>query len=237
MSGAHLLLPEGQRYYDSLREQPRFDPSITPAEWRKGRLSQMPKLVLPEHVREPVDATVPAEETGTEVPLRIYAPKGDNPAVPVLVYFHGGGFVGGNLNSHAQIAANYCEYAQAVVIAVDYPLAPKHPFPAAVEASWSALRWAAANAERYGGDPERLAVVGESAGGNLTLVMGLLAKQREQPHLIQALVSLCPVVDAADMTRQSYKDFCDDEFEPKAQIEATSEDCHPPSSSLQRWTY
>ena len=74
-------------------------------------------------------------------------------------------------------------------------------------------------AEQYGADPRRLAVVGESAGGNLTMVMGLLAKQRAQPHLIKALVAVCPLVDAADMTRQSYTDFRDDEFENKAQIE------------------
>jgi acetyl esterase len=123
-----------------------------------------------------------------EIPIRIYTPLGDGP-FPVVVFFHGGGFTIGSLTSHDPVARRICGEAEAIVVAVDYRLAPEHRFPAAVEDAFAALQWVGANAASFGGDPGRLAVCGDSAGGNLSAVTALMARDAGGPPLrFQALV-------------------------------------------------
>jgi acetyl esterase len=121
------------------------------------------------------------------VPVRIYRPVGDGP-FGVLCFFHGGGFVLGDLNTHDGVCRQIAADAGCVVVAVDYRLAPEHPFPAAVEDCDAAVRWVAANAESFGGDPERLAVGGESAGGNLSAVMAQRMRDHHGPALAAQLL-------------------------------------------------
>jgi acetyl esterase len=113
--------------------------------------------------------TVSDRMVAGSVPVRVYRPEADGP-VPTLVYYHGGGFVIGNLETHDGVCRSLCHDTGAVVVSVDYRLAPEHHFPAAVEDTYAALRWVAAHIDEYGGDPNRIAVGGDSAGGNLAAV-------------------------------------------------------------------
>ena len=133
---------------------------------------------------------------GGEIGLRVYTPRpgsADRP-FPIVVHLHGAGFVAGDLDTHDSIARFHCHHADAVVIAVDYRLAPEHPFPAAVDDAYAAVEWAVEHARELHGDARRIAVLGDSAGGNLAAVVCQLAKARNGPRIaFQALVY--PVVD------------------------------------------
>src|SRR2546428_1392607 len=128
-----------------------------------------------------------------EIPVRVYTPEGRAP-FPVLVYFHGGGWVIGSLETHDGICRHLANAAGAVVVSVDYRLAPEHPFPASGEDAYAATRWVAANAAALGGDPRRIAVGGDSAGGNLAAVVSLMARDRGGPPLVFQLL-VYPVTD------------------------------------------
>ena len=133
---------------------------------------------------------------GGEIGLRIYTPRAgseDRP-FPMVVHLHGAGFVAGDLDTHDSIARFHCKHADAVVIAVDYRLAPEHPFPAGVDDAYAAVEWVVEHAREFHGDARRIAVLGDSAGGNLAAVVCQLAKARNGPRIaFQALVY--PVVD------------------------------------------
>lgn len=147
------------------------------------------------------DRTIPRPSGGSggsspagDIPIRIYTPIGEGP-FPVVVFYHGGGFTIGSLTSHDPVARRICAETEAVVVAVDYRLAPEHKFPAAVEDAFAALQWVGDNAASIGGDPSRIAVTGDSAGGNLSAVVCLLARDAGGPAIrFQALVY--PTTDA-----------------------------------------
>ncbi|MGH7896570.1 MAG: alpha/beta hydrolase [Candidatus Binatia bacterium] len=123
-----------------------------------------------------------------EIPLRVYTPEAASP-LPVLVYFHGGGWVIGNFETHDAVCRLLAKSAPAIVASVDYRLAPEHKFPAAAEDCYAATRWVAENAAAIGGAAEKLAVGGDSAGGNLAAVVSLMARDRKTPKIgLQLLV-------------------------------------------------
>jgi acetyl esterase/lipase len=128
------------------------------------------------------------------IPIRVYTPRGTAP-FPGLVYLHGGGWVIGSLETHDVPCRMLAERANAVVVAVDYRLAPEHPFPAAPEDAYAATAWVAAHAAELAVDPGRLAVGGDSAGGNLSAVVSLMARDRGGPRLAHQLL-VYPVTDA-----------------------------------------
>ncbi len=128
-------------------------------------------------------------------PARLYRPEaGGDHALPVLVFLHGGGFVIGDLDTHDSQARRLCRDLHALVVSVDYRLAPEHPFPAAVEDCLAATRWLADNAEELGGDGQRLAVGGDSAGGNLAAVVAQRCRDEGGPTLAAQLL-IYPVTD------------------------------------------
>ncbi|QYX76645.1 alpha/beta hydrolase [Streptomyces akebiae] len=129
------------------------------------------------------DTTVAGEQDGPAVPVRIYTPEGRDGDLPGLLYIHGGGFVAGSIDvSHAD-ATRIAAEVGAVVVAVDYRLAPEHPFPAGLEDCYAALTWTADHATELGIDRDRLGAAGESAGAGLTAAVTLLARDRGGPAL------------------------------------------------------
>jgi len=112
---------------------------------------------------------------------RIYWPVAEPDSLPVVVFYHGGGWVIGDLDSHDAMARAVAVGVGAVVVAVDYRLAPEHPFPAGVDDAFAALRWVGEHAAELGGDPTRIAVAGDSAGGNLSAVVSQLARDGGGP--------------------------------------------------------
>ncbi|MGE2834430.1 alpha/beta hydrolase [Mycobacterium sp. SMC-4] len=110
------------------------------------------------------------------VPVRVYRPPVDASVLPVVVFLHGGGWSVGDLDTYDGTARVHAVGAEAVVVSVDYRLAPEHPYPAAVEDSWAVTQWVLEHAGEVGGDPQRVAVAGDSAGGNLAAVVAQLAR-------------------------------------------------------------
>lgn len=133
---------------------------------------------------------------GGSLALRIYTPKGEGP-FPLMVYFHGSGFVVCSLDTHDGMCRNLCAGSGCVVVSVDYRLAPEHKFPAAVDDALAATRWVAANGSALGGDPGRILVAGDSAGGNLAAVTALRVRDEGGPKLIGQLL-IYPVTDYYD---------------------------------------
>src|SRR5438876_4668137 len=146
-------------------------------------------------------------EGAQAIPLRVYRPPGvsDSRRLPVLVYFHGGGWVIGDLETHDVLCRQLTAEAGVTVVNVDYRLAPEHKFPAAADDAWAATRWTVAHASEFGVDAGRLAVGGDSAGGNLAAVVALQARDAGAP-IIKLQVLVYPVTDVAAVSR-SYQDF------------------------------
>ena len=161
----------------------------------------------PEPVAKVENRTVPGP--AGDIPLRVYTPEARGP-LPILVFFHGGGWVIGNLETHDAVCRLLTNRAGCVVASVDYRLAPEHPFPAAAEDAYAATQWVARSAATIGGDPARVAVGGDSAGGNLAAVVSLMARDRGGPSLVHQLL-VYPVTDAPGETG-SYRDNAEGYF-------------------------
>lgn len=164
--------------------QARAQPS--PADAVKAVLKAQGKPATPEPVAKVQDSTFPGP--GGPVPIRIYTPKGSGP-MPVILYIHGGGWVIANLDTYDASPRALANGANAIVVSTHYRQAPEHPFPAAHEDTLAAYKWVLANAAKLGGDPKRVAVVGESAGGNMAADIAIAARdQKLQAPVAQVLV-------------------------------------------------
>lgn len=132
------------------------------------------------------------------IPLRVYTPRDpDGQPLPMLIYIHGGGWVIGSRDSH-DVPCRYLALAgDCIVVSVDYRMAPEHPFPEPVHDCWAAVQWIADNAEALGGSAERIAIGGDSAGGNLSTVMCLMARDQGGPPFVHQLL----IYPGTDMTR------------------------------------
>ncbi len=180
---------------------------LSPPEWRSvSQMSvaearaQMERMVA---LRPPCASTAHIESRTLpgplgEIPVRVYRPASRAP-LPVLVYLHGGGWVIGSLDSHEGVCRMLAELAGCLVVSVDYRLAPEHKFPAPLEDCYAALSWVAANAASLGGDPERIAIGGDSAGGTLSAAVALLSRDRGGPRLVHQLL-VYPATDVAGDT-------------------------------------
>jgi acetyl esterase/lipase len=149
------------------------------------------------------DTVAPGPAGEPDVAVRVYTPaEGEGPR-PGLLLIHGGGFVVGDLELEHPIAAHIAAEVGAVVVSVDYRLAPEHPFPAGLEDCYAALCWAAAKATELGIDPERLGVAGESAGGGLAAAVALLARDRGGPALCFQYLDIPELDDRMDTPSMS----------------------------------
>ena len=158
----------------------------------------------PTAIRKTTRETVQLEDFSISGPvgpisLRLYRPTAAISALPLVLYFHGGGFIGGSIDDADVPASFIAERCPALVLAVGYALAPARPFPAAPEDAHCAALWAIDNIERLGGDARRLAVAGDDAGGNLAASLTLIARDRHCPA-IAAQVLIGPMLDPS-MTR------------------------------------
>lgn len=176
----------------------------TPAEARATMLAQTAALGPPEPVAKIEDRAIGT--AGHSLPVRIYTPEGQAPFAG-LVYFHGGGWVIGSIATHDGLCRSIANAAGCVVVSVDYRLAPEHPFPAATEDAYAATQWVSNHADALGMDPARIAVGGDSAGGNLAAVTSLMARDRAGPKLALQVL-LYPIADY-DLNTSSYRDFAE----------------------------
>jgi acetyl esterase len=171
----------------------------TPAEARKNMRLRMIGLGKPEPVAAVEDFTAPVD--GGEIPVRLYRPSLAR-SLPVLVYFHGGGWVIGDLVTHDGLCRALANASGFAVASAEYRLAPEHCYPTAAEDAFVATRWVVDNAAKLGVDACRVAVGGDSAGGNLAAVVALMARDRGGPPLRSQLL-LYPVTDC-DLDTASY---------------------------------
>lgn len=193
--------PEAQLLLDALAEagMPPFGEAAVPATraMMQGFLEMQGEAVALASVS---DRTIPGP--AGEIPVRVYTPAGEGP-LPVVVYFHGGGFVLGDLEVVDKPCRQLADAADAIVVSVGYRLAPEHRYPAAFDDCYAATEWVAANAGQLGADPSRLAVAGDSSGGNLAAAVALAARDRNGPSLSAQLL-VYPVLDF-DFTSDSYR--------------------------------
>ncbi len=138
-----------------------------------------------------------------DLPVRLYTPEGIGP-FPVLMFFQKS-WCAGNLDTHEMMCRSICRGAKCLVMTVDYRLAPEYPFPAALEDCYKATSWMALNAKEHQGDPERIAVGGESGGGNFAAAIALMSRDKGGPILVFQLL-ICPAADFR-ITTTSWKDF------------------------------
>ena len=172
----------------------------TPAQVRE--ITRQRSAGLPrEDVASVSDHRLPVQ--GGDIVVRVFTPSG-TPPFPALVYFHGGGWVSGDVDTHEGICRTLANAASCIVASVDYRLAPEFRYPTAAEDCYAATRWVADHARNLGVDARRLAVCGDSAGGNLSAVVALMARDRGGPHLgLQVLV--VPITDC-EFDTPSYRE-------------------------------
>lgn len=188
--------------------------TMTGAEARAVIRSRFVPNPAPEPVGEVHDLHVPA--TDGSVAVRVYRPQATS-ALPVLVFAHGGGFVFCDLDSHDGLCRNLANLIPAVVVSVEYRLAPEHAWPTAAEDVYAVTEWAASHGAAFGGDPARIVVGGDSAGGNLAAVTAVMARDRGGPDLAAQLL-LYPVI-AADFDTESYTLFGRGYYNPRPALQ------------------
>ena len=164
---------------------------MTIPEARRATQARIRRRRKPIPIASIADRTIPGP--AGPIPIRLYTPEGPGP-FPLVVFFHGGGFVVGNLDNDDMICRSLCHGADCVVVSVDYRLAPEHKFPAAPDDCLAATRWAAEHAVEFNADPARIALAGDSAGGNLAAVTAMRIRDEGGPRLRGQLL-IYPMTD------------------------------------------
>ena len=147
---------------------------------------------------------------GGDLSIRVYRPHTSSDAIPLVVFAHGGGFVFCDLDSHDEFCRSMAQGVGAVVVSVDYRLAPEHSAPAAHDDVFAAVEWAAKHAAEYGADPSKIVLAGDSAGGNLAATVAIAARDRGGPE-VAAQVLIYPVIDD-DFDTESYRLYGTDHY-------------------------
>jgi acetyl esterase len=207
--------PQLQPFMEGLAHFPKA--GSVPVETLRAIVSQsstaFPPLPVP--IGAITDRTIPGP--GGEIPIRIYRPAATSTA-PVIVYFHGGGWVVGDLNTQDMICRGLCHGAEAIVVSVAYRLAPEHPFPAAPEDCWAATQWIAAHVEELHALDGALAVAGDSAGAYLAAGVALRARDAGAPK-ISAQVLIYGGCNYPSAATPSSEEFVDAPLLSKQELE------------------
>jgi acetyl esterase len=192
------LDPQAKVYLDrlaALNIPPKGE--VGPEKLRQQARDQIKTISsTPDPVAQVEDREIPGPDGS--VPVRIYTPAGNGP-FPLLVYSHGGGWVNCDLDTHDGICQSLTNGAECIVVAVDYRRSPENKFPAALEDCFAVAQWVAANAAEIKGDPARIAVGGDSAGGNFAAVLALMARDQGGPCLALQLL-IYPITDLRFVT-------------------------------------
>ncbi|SDJ16889.1 alpha/beta hydrolase [Salimicrobium halophilum] len=200
-----VLHPQAKFLLDQMAEADETPMHLqTPQEAREAT-DFSPLAGEPEEVAKVEDRTIPGPEG--DIPVRVYTPEGEGP-FPALVFYHGGGWVIGDLESVDVPCRMIANRSECVVVSVDYRLAPEHKFPAAVDDAYAALRWVASYGKEINVDPSHVAVGGDSAGGNLAAVTSLMARDRQEFSVSYQML-IYPVTNYSFET-ESYKENADD---------------------------
>jgi acetyl esterase len=208
---APTLEPETRRFLEQVNAQggkPLYE--LSPEDARKV-LSELQAgtdvAKLPADIE---DRTIPGGPGNQGVAIRIVRPAGRTEALPVIMHFHGGGWVLGGKDTHDRLVRELANGAHAAVVFVDYTPAPDARYPVQLEQAYAATKWIAGNGASLGLDPSRLAVLGDSVGGNMATVVALMARERGGPHLAFQVL-FYPVTDA-DFETGTYREFADGYF-------------------------
>ena len=206
-----------QAFLEKLKGQPPIE-SLPPAiarELQRQMGMQAELLSAKEKIQVGAVSDLTIQGAHGEVPIRIYTPAIEGPH-PVFVYYHGGGWVLGDLDRFDDICRRVTKSSNCAVVSVDYPLSPENKFPTAVEAAYTAAQWVFDNAEQLQLDPNRLAVGGDSSGGNLAAVVTHLAKERKTLKIAYQVL-IYPVTDAS-MQTATYREFAEGYFLTRDQM-------------------
>ncbi|AGA25290.1 alpha/beta hydrolase [Singulisphaera acidiphila] len=205
------LEPEAEEFAKATANPP-FLFELSPEKGREAvdEVQAGPVDKLPVDVEE---ITIPGGPSG-QVSFRIVRPQNTSGLLPIVFYTHGAGWVFGNAHTHDRLVRELAVGAEAAVVFVNYSLSPEAKYPTAIEESYTALQWVVANATQHGLDPERLAVAGDSVGGNMAAALTLMAKERGGPAIRQQLL-FYPVTDASFDTA-SYQQFATGYFLSRA---------------------
>ena len=180
--------PEVYEFYKAALEGAGFAASFSAEDiprMREAEITGHAAHLDPYEVYKKTDLTIPRGSAG-DLPVRIYVPEGAADAagqVPVILYFHGGGFIMGSIEDHDPLCGKLADSTGAIVIAAEYRLAPEHPFPACIEDAVFLAEWAYGNASVYGGDPDRIIAAGDSSGATISAALALLARDGKAPAI------------------------------------------------------
>lgn len=202
-----VIEPATEKWLDKLAAAggpPLYE--LSPKDARNVLRSVQASVSVTEQPAEIVDRTIPGGPAG-EVSIRIYKPKDAETRLPIVVHTHGGGWILGDKDTHERLDRELTNATDAVIVFVDYTPAPEAKYPTQNEQAYAALEWAAENAEELGADAGRIALLGDSVGGNMVAALTLMAKERGGPKLA-AQVLFYPVTNA-DFETETYRRYAD----------------------------
>ena len=202
-----VIDPNTQSWLDGLDAQdspPLYE--LSPHDAREVLRSVQTSVEVSQPAADIEDRWIPGGPTG-EVEIRIVRPRGVAGVVPVIVHLHGGGWILGDRDTHERLDRELANAAKAAIVFVNYTPAPEAQYPTQNEQAWAVLEWAAANASEFDADGSRIALVGDSVGGNMAAALTLMAKRRNGPKLT-AQVLFYPVTDA-NFETDTYQRYAD----------------------------
>ncbi len=170
-----------------------------------GLLEKNLKTMKPKELLPAVGSFRTIKITSDSLVLHIYKPLGVKPNSPIVIYYHGGGFLFPYISDSHRMARKYANAFNTIIVGVDYRVTPKYPFPTAINDSYNTFKWIIENGKDFGGNPEKIAVIGESAGGNISTVVAQKAMRDGYKNIVYQTL-LCPTTDIAHMYEYpSYK--------------------------------